>query len=931
MPYLDKLYLKPRLFRPSTFNAYLLAMTVVAAATAARVAVGDAVQGAQFLTLLPAVIATTLICGMRAGLFSVALGAICAWYFILPPASAIRLSGIVETCILLFFVVVGSTIVLVIGAMRSSILRARDLNDKLTLTNSTMTALFDANPDGILVTDQNGHITRTNKRADTLFGRPHQALTGTSLGALMPARFRDRHIALHSAFMAAPSSRAMGSKLELFALAGDGREFPVDIQIGPIRIDGQTLAIAVVRDLTEQKAVQAELAARRTHAAVLEEREAGRRALETALESTTDSVAVLDRNWRITYSNTRAKERFGRGGTLVGAVVWDAFPALAASALGAAFRSAMNTGEPAQGHDFFPRFQAHFDVRAYPSKDGLTIFLSDVTAERRAVAALAESEARLRLFIDRAPVAIAMFDVDMRYLAVSQRFATDYDLGDGQPEAFIGRHHYDLFPEIPERWRAIHRRVLAGETLSSEEDAFRRPNGNTDWVKWEMTPWHRADGTIGGALLFTEDVNGRKEAEQALRGLTDDLAARLRENEGLVKRLREEIVAREAAQARAAQAERVQSLGEIAGGMAHDFNNLLGVIILNLGVALRMFPEQDRARKPVADALASARSGAALIRGLLAFARRQPPHSSRIDINEQVSAMHGLLSRVLPDDIEVMSESAPDLWPVVADASQVEACLMNLATNARDAMPKGGRLTITTANQRLDTEYAKLNPAVTPGDYAMIAVSDTGSGMTPQVMAKIFDPFFTTKEQGKGTGLGLSMVFGFVNQAGGHVSVDSTPGIGTTIRLFLPRAPDAGVPDTSSGVHGPAAAATGRGETVLVTEDNSALREIVVRQLGLLNYQVLETDSAPAALKVLEARKIDLVFSDVVMPGGIDGFDLAEQVRARWPSVKVLLTSGFLGGRPKERTDEPRDPPRVLTKPYDPEQLAHAVREALDT
>jgi len=558
------------------------------------------------------------------------------------------------------------------------------------------------------------------------------------------------------------------------------------------------------------------------------------------------------------------------------------------------------------------------------------VFLHDVTEERITATALAESEARLRLFIDRAPAAIAMFDTEMRYLAASRRFARDYHLGDSLPETLIGRSHYELFPEMPQRWRDIHRRVLAGETLSAEEDPFPRESGRTDWVHWEMAPWRRANGEIGGAVLFSEIINERKEAEVALRGVTDDLTARLRENENLTARLRAEVEARETAQTRATHAERVQALGQFAGGMAHDFNNLLGVIIMNLGVAQRMLSDSDRLRKLVVDALAAARSGAELIRGLLAFARHQPLRPIRIEINEQVSGMLRLLSRVLGDHIEITLRCAPDLWSVIADPSQVEACLMNLAANARDAMPQGGRLTITTANQPLDADYAKLNPSVTPGDYAMIAVSDTGTGMTPEVLAKVFEPFFTTKEVGKGTGLGLSMVFGFASQSGGHVSIYSEPGVGTTIRLFLPRAQNTVEPDVPVGAPVPAVDEAGHGETVLVVEDNAAMRHAVVQQLALLNYRVLETDSAPAALSVLETEKVDLVFSDVIMPGGMNGVELAECARTRWSSVKVLLTSGFLGSQASKQFEGPTAPPRLLYKPYELAQLAQAVRGTLD-
>jgi PAS domain S-box-containing protein len=378
------------------------------------------------------------------------------------------------------------------------------------------------------------------------------------------------------------------------------------------------------------------------------------------------------------------------------------------------------------------------------------------------------------------------------------------------------------------------------------------------------------------------------------------------------------------------QSQKMEAVGTLTGGMAHDFNNLLGVIILNLGVAQRLLVGTDQVKSLVADALASARSGANLIRSLLAFARRQPLRPSRIEINDQVSNMNNLLTRVVGEDIEIIAELAPNLWPVIADPSQVEASIVNLATNARDAMPNGGRLTIATGNQHLDAAYATLHPAVVPGDYVKITVSDTGTGMTPEVLANVFEPFFTTKEQGKGTGLGLSMVFGFANQSGGHVSIYSEPGLGTTIRLFLPRAPDIAEPHAPMRSLSRTGLEKGRGETVLVVEDNAAMRKAVVNQLLLLNYRVLEADSGLTALVMLETEKAVLVLSDVVMPGGMDGFDLAARIRARWPSVRVLLTSGFSEGQWQAPANGSDLSLRLLSKPYDQEQLARTIWETLN-
>ncbi len=278
----------------------------------------------------------------------------------------------------------------------------------------------------------------------------------------------------------------------------------------------------------------------------------------------------------------------------------------------------------------------------------------------------------------------------------------------------------------------------------------------------------------------------------------------------------------------------------------------------------------------VEETLATAERGADLTRGLLAFARQQPLDPTQIAVNEQVIEIAALLRRALGEDIRIELELADDLWPVIADRVQLETCLINLATNARDAMPHGGVLRIGSANRTLDEVYCRSQSDVQPGDYAMIEVTDTGSGMTPQVLAQVFEPFFTTKTPGKGTGLGLSMVFGFMKQSNGHINVYSEPGVGTTFRLYLPRL--RGEPEGRSN-HLRTDTPRGSGETVLVVEDNAPLRHTTVRHLVSLGYDVIEAESAEAAVAVLQRQPVSMVFSDVVLSGGLDGSTPAERVR----------------------------------------------------
>jgi PAS domain S-box-containing protein len=378
---------------------------------------------------------------------------------------------------------------------------------------------------------------------------------------------------------------------------------------------------------------------------------------------------------------------------------------------------------------------------------------------------------------------------------------------------------------------------------------------------------------------------------------------------------------------RVRQAQKMEAIGNLTGGMAHDFNNVLGVIIGNLDLARTLIDENGAVSELLGDATAAAVSAAEMTRRLLAFARQQPLRPQRIDVNAQVAGIVRLLRRTLGEDIEIALDLAADLWPVVADAAQLEAAITNLATNARDAMPNGGKLSVTTTNRELDADYAAAHIEVAPGAYTAIEVTDTGSGMSSDVVERIFEPFYTTKDTGRGTGLGLSMVFGFIKQSGGHISVYSEPGVGTTFRLYFPRA-DAAVEQAEEENKEPAPR-PGAGEIVLAVEDNPGLRRIVLRQLRQLGYRSLEADGPAAALAVLEKEKVDLLFTDVVMPGGIDGIALAKQAVARWPALRVVLTSGFPGTKIDDQLGPLEGAVRLLSKPYRTSDLARLLRETL--
>ena len=379
------------------------------------------------------------------------------------------------------------------------------------------------------------------------------------------------------------------------------------------------------------------------------------------------------------------------------------------------------------------------------------------------------------------------------------------------------------------------------------------------------------------------------------------------------------------------QAQKMEAIGNLTGGMAHDFNNLLSVIIGNLDLvkgrrSAGVVPDSE-IDELTGEALEAALRGASLTQRLLAFARRQPLQPQRIEVNRLVAEISELVDRTLGEDIEVRLNLSAEVWPVVADPAQLEASLVNIVNNARDAMPKGGLLTIATSNQHLDQDYTALHSGLAAGDYAMIEVSDTGTGIPAEMLNHIFEPFFTTKEQGKGTGLGLSMVFGFMKQSGGHINVYSEDGHGTTFRLYLPRATLAGA---ALDVKSPSAFERGGNETILAVEDNANLRRLVRRQLDQLGYRVFEAEDGHSALRILESETVDLLFTDVVMPGGMSGYDLAKAVELRWPTVKFLLTSGFPETKLNGNGNGPRLNARLLVKPYRKDDLARRLREILD-
>nr|WP_283771522.1 PAS domain S-box protein [Chelatococcus sp. YT9] len=373
------------------------------------------------------------------------------------------------------------------------------------------------------------------------------------------------------------------------------------------------------------------------------------------------------------------------------------------------------------------------------------------------------------------------------------------------------------------------------------------------------------------------------------------------------------------------QAQKMEAIGQLTGGIAHDFNNLLQVVGGNLQLLAKDVEGNEKAGRRVRNAIEGVNRGSRLSSQLLAFGRRQPLAPKVVNLARLIRDMDEMLRRALGEAIEVETIVGGGLWNTLVDPGQVENALLNLAINARDAMEGRGKLTIETGNAFLDDLYARDHADVTPGQYVMMAVTDTGSGIPPDVIGKVFDPFFTTKSEGKGSGLGLSMVYGFIKQSGGHIKIYSEIGEGTTVKLYLPRSTQ-----KEDGIHArDAGPVTGGEETILVAEDDAAVRQTVVETLSGLGYRVLQASDAAAALAILESGiHIDLLFTDVVMPGSLKSTELAKRAIQRLPNLKVLFTSGYTenaivhGGRLDEGVE-------LLSKPYTREALAWKLRDLL--
>jgi len=582
---------------------------------------------------------------------------------------------------------------------------------------------------------------------------------------------------------------------------------------------------------------------------------------------------------------------------------------------------------------------------------------TDITEKMLALHREAQVRERFLAAIETVPVAVALFDEKDRLVVANERYralltvSVSVRPGMSFEELLRAEVAAESIVEAATEREAWIRERIARHRHPAGDFEIHRANG------WYQVREHRTGD--GYTLVVVHDVTDRKKAEEGLMAARDQLEARVRERtlaleqeiverqyaekalqqanqelerrvEARTRHLRDEIAERKKLEAQFLQAQKMEAIGQLAGGIAHDFNNLLTVIQGNLSwLSDRLESEDETVSQLMGMALEAARRAGELTHRMLAFSRRQDLRPERVDLRRVLDSVVPLISRALSESVTVEIAVETGTWPLMVDPHQLENAILNIAINARDAMPHGGTFTLKAENRVVDAAQAARQERPEAGEYVCLALRDTGTGMSPEVLARVFDPFFTTKDVGKGSGLGLSMVFGFANQSGGFVEIASEEGRGTSVELYLPRCPPEQAATAGSGAaaHEPPVSADGL--TVLVVEDDPLVRGVAMEYLKMAGFQTVQAEEGRAAIHLLErTAPVDLVLSDIILPGGMSGLDLAERIRAKWPETVVLLMSGYSHDEFSRRGIDPEDL-SLLRKPFTKYELLRKIKETM--
>jgi two-component system cell cycle sensor histidine kinase/response regulator CckA len=738
--------------------------------------------------------------------------------------------------------------------------------------------------DSIITIDPSGLVTEFNPAAERTFGYTRSEVMGRELAELIvPPRYREAHRRGLAHYAATGEGPAIGRLVELTAQRSDKTEFPVELAIKAVQVNGQAMFTAYVRDLSERKRLE----------------EAQRR-LAAIVEAGTDFVTIGQPHGPPLYINRAAREAFGIGPTeQVESLTAFRPPGFAqfleSVILPSTRREGVWKGETeyvARSGRVIPVSQVSVAQRdAAGGVEFLSTVSRDISQERRNAEALRASEERTQFALEAARASIWQADIATGSVSVTDSIHTVHGVSreqfGGTLESFIGRIH----PE--DRASTSHAIQTAQARRGDFELEFRTlwPDGSTHWVQSRGRVLCDADGRPVHVLGMAQNVTERKQLEGQLR-----------------------------------HAQKLEAVGQLAGGLAHDFNNLLTVIVGYSRLLEEQFEAHDPRRADVAEIRRAGERAGQLTKQLLAFSRKQILQPVPLDLNALVTGASRMLQPLIGEHVQLRLSLQADLAPIVADPGQIEQVLINLAINARDAMDHGGILTIETANVTLDEAAAGRHLADGPGTFVLLAVGDTGTGMDEETKKRIFEPFFTTKAPGKGTGMGLASAFGIVQQSGGFISVYSELGYGSTFKMYFPpgdvRPEAARVESASTMLPG--------SETILLAEDDPGVRALVGAVLKRSGYAVLVAALPSEALSIAgeRDRRIDLLLTDVIMPG-MSGSELCRRVQAMRPGLRVLYMSGFADDTVVHHGVLDPDTP-FLQKPFTGPALAQKIRETLD-